>query len=406
VDGMSEGRTQDQEQMERLLKLQTKLRELTEAKKANWRRQGFSPQQAAPLPPRPHDTASASSVPPQASSSSASLDTPTAGSPRAESTAPGTDGRGPSTDGQPPATEARASDAELAVATEALRTGAAIVLSAAATKVRQIAGRMWADARGALARSRRPKRRPRPGDPITAEDLIDGRGVWARLLGAAVYLVGLAVIGVVILFQAGKVDLPQLDSGDLPAATSGRAASSGRMAPSGRAVPSGGEAPSEVTEAWLDGDEGPSGSAEDGSESPDAAAPATGAPDGPTGAPLEEVGKGLVVGPGLEGLTDVEEAFTPEVREFARLQGDLAFRIGEYEITRSEFGRGKADCKALSAGFERVDRAHLVISRVVARWRERPERQSQAYNELSTLLDNVRRHYEGSGCAPFDSPLP
>ncbi len=389
MDGMSEGRTQNQEQMERLLKLQTKLRELTEAKKASWRQQGFSPQQAAPLPPRPHDSASASSAPPQASSSSASPDTPAAGSVRAGSIARGTDG-------QPPATEARASeaelavttDAELAVATEALRTGVAVVLSAVVTKVRQIAGQMWADARGALARSRRPKRRPRPGDPITAEDLIDGRGVWARLLGAAVYLVGLAVIGVVILFQAGKVDLPQLDSGDLPAATSGRAASSGRMVPSGRAAPSGGEAPSEVTEARLD------------------AASATGSPDGSTGSPPEEAAKGSVVGPGLEGPTDVEEAFTPEVREFARLQGDLAFRIGEYEITRSEFGRGKADCKALSAGFERVDRAHLVISRVVARWRERPERQSQAYSELSTLLDDVRRHYEASGCAPFDSPLP
>jgi len=150
-----------------------------------------------------------------------------------------------------------------------------------------------------------------------------------------------------------------------------------------------------VTEARLD--------AASATGSPDGS---TGSPDGSTGSPLEEAAKGSVVEPGLEGPTDVEEAFTPEVREFARLQGDLAFRIGEYEITRSEFGRGKTDCKALSAGFERVDRAHLVISRVVARWRERPERQSQAYSELSTLLDDVRRHYEASGCAPFDSPLP
>jgi hypothetical protein len=273
------------------------------------------------------------------------------------------------------------------------------VLSVAATKVRQIAGQAWADARGALARSRTPKRRPRPGDPITAEDLIDDRGVGARLLGAAVYVVGLAVIGVVILFQAGKVDLPQLNSGDLPAATSGR------VAPSGRAAPSGEAAPSEGTGARLEGNDGPSGSAEDRFESPDEAAPATGSLDGPTGAAVEAA-KGAFVGPALEGFTDVEEAFSPEVREFARLQGDLAFRIGEYEITRSEFGRGKAECKALSAGFERVDRAHLVISRVVARWREPPERQSQAYSELSTLLDDVRRHYEASGCAPFDSPLP
>ena len=389
MDGMSEGRTQNQEQMERLLKLQTKLRELTEAKKANWRRQGFSPQQAAPLPPRPHAAAAASatSAPPPASSALASPGTPADSSARAGSTAP-------ATDAQLPATEA-----ELAVATEALRTGAAVVLCVAATKVRQIAGQAWADARGALARSRTPKRRPRPGDPITAEDLIDDRGVGARLLGAAVYVVGLAVIGVVILVQLGKVDLPQLDSGDLPAATSGR------VAPSGIAAPSGEAALSERTEARLEGKEGPSGSAEDGFEPPDEAAPATGSLDGPTGAAVE-ASKGAFVGPALEGLTDVEKAFSSEVREFARLQGDLAFRIGEYEITRSEFGRGKAECKALSAGFERVDRAHLVISRVVARWREPPERQSQAYSELSTLFDDVRRHYEASGCAPFDSPLP
>lgn len=400
---MSEGRTQSKEQMERLLKLQTKLRELTEAKKADWRRQGFSPQQAAPLLPRPHAAAAASatSAPPPASSALASPGTPAASSAGAGSTAP-------APDGQLPATEARASDAELAVATEAelavateaLRTGAAVVLSVAATKVRQIAGQAWADARGALARSRTPKRRPRPGDPITAEDLIDDRGVGARLLGAAVYVVGLAVIGVVILVQFGKVDLPQLDSGDLPAATSGR------VAPSGRAAPSGEAAPSEGTEARLEGKEGPSGSAEDGFKPPDEAAPATGSLDGPTGAAVEEAAKGAFVGPALGGLTDVEEAFSPEVREFAKLQGDLAFRIGEYEITRSEFGRGKAECKALSAGFERVDRAHLVISRVVARWREPPERQSQAYSELSTLLDDVRRDYEASGCAPSDSPLP
>ncbi len=399
---MSEGRTQSKEQMERLLKLQTKLRELTEAKKANWRRQGFSPQQAAPLPPRPHAAAAASatSAPPPASSALASPGTPAASSARAGSTAPATDGQAPATEA--PATEAElavATDAELAVATEALRTGAVVVLSVAAMKVRQVAGQAWAGARGALARSRTPKRRPRPGDPITAEDLIDDRGVGARLLGAAVYVVGLAVIGVVILVQFGKVDLPQLDSGDLPAATSGR------VAPSGRAAPSGEAAPSEGTEALLEGKEGPSGSAEDGFEPPDEAAPATGSLDGPTGAAVEAA-KGAFVAPALEGLTDVEEAFSPEVREFAKLQGDLAFRIGEYEITRSEFGRGKAECKALSAGFERVDRAHLVISRVVARWREPPERQSQAYSELSTLLDDVRRHYEASGCAPFDSPLP
>ncbi len=273
------------------------------------------------------------------------------------------------------------------------------MLSVVATKVRQIAGQAWADARGALARSRTPKRRPRPGDPITAEELIDDRGVGARLLGAAVYLVGLAVIGVVVLAQFGKVDLPQLDSGDLPASTSGR------VVPSGRAAPSGGVAPSEGTEARLEGDERPSRSAQEGSESPDEAAPATGSPDGPTGAAVEAA-KGLLVGPAFESLTDVEEAFSPKVREFTRLQGDLAFRIGEYEITRSEFGRGEADCEALSTGFERVDGAHLVISRVVARWRERPERQSQAYSELSTLLDDLRRHYEASGCAPVDRPLP
>ncbi len=267
------------------------------------------------------------------------------------------------------------------------------MLSAAATKVRQIAGQAWADARGALARSRTPKRRPRPGDPITAEELIDDRGVGARLLGAAVFLVGLAVIGVVTLGQFGKLDLPRLDSGDLPAATSGRV------------VPSSEVAPSEGTEAWLEGDEEPSGSAEDGSESPGGAAPATGSLDGSTGAAVEAA-KASLVGPAFKGLTDVEEALSPKVREFTRWQGDLVFRIGEYEITRSDFGRGEADCKALSAGFERVDRAHIVISRVVARWRERPERQNQAYSELSTLFDDVRRHYEASGCAPVDRPLP
>ena len=395
MDGMSEGRTQSKEQMERLLKLQTKLRELTEAKKANWRRQGFSPRQAAPLPPRPRETASASSAPLQASSASASPDTPAASSARVESTAPGTDGQRAAT--QAPGSEAElavATEAELAVVTDALRTGAAVVLSAVATKVRQIAGMVWADARGALGRSRTPKRRPRPGDPITPEELIDDRRVGARLLGAAVLLVGLAVAGIMILVQFGKVDLPQLDSGDLPAATSGRVA------------PSGGAAPSEGAEARLEGDEGASGSAEDGPESPDETASATGSLDGPTGAAVEAAQGSLVGGSALEGFTDVEEAFSPEVREFARLQGDLAFRLGEYEITRSEFGRGEADCKALFAGFERVDRAHLVISRVVARWRERPQRQNQAYNELSTLLDDVRRHYEASGCAPFDRPLP
>ncbi len=92
------------------------------------------------------------------------------------------------------------------------------------------------------------------------------------------------------------------------------------------------------------------------------------------------------------------ETVPREVLEFTRLQGELAFLIGEYEIARAAFDSGEAGCEELNTHYTSIDSAHLLMSRVVARWREVPYRQVKAYEEISGMVDGTLRHYAASGC--------
>jgi hypothetical protein len=107
-------------------------------------------------------------------------------------------------------------------------------------EARQLAGAFWRQAVGQVRDltgglgARHGKPRPRPGDPVTAEELIDDRSLGARLLGAAVFFVGLVAIGAVALVQLGKLEIPWLEDNALPAATA--TAGSGIDAASGTSL--------------------------------------------------------------------------------------------------------------------------------------------------------------------------
>ncbi len=250
---MSERRVQEPDSMDRLMELQSRLRELTEAKKAKWRELGrplpdsVSRGSSNPTPPDAGGTGrngtgtdtsdSAGARPVEASASgsaSASLpgsdeaSTPVAASViAAEKAEPAVDAPSGPTDKRFP----RRRDVTAEWAREAKQQ---------VGEARQLAGAFWRQAVGQVRDltgglgTRQAKRRPRAGDPVTAEELIDDRSLGARLVGAAVFFVGLVAIGAVALVQLGKLEIPWLEDNALPAATA--TAGSGIDAASGASL--------------------------------------------------------------------------------------------------------------------------------------------------------------------------
>lgn len=418
---MSERRVQEPESMDRLMELQSRLRELTEAKKAKWRQLGkplpddASPGSSESTHPQPVRTGAETNGGDAggARSVDAVMPAPATGHDPGEGSA--STSRHGSDEALPPEVSAVAfspseSLGELAhdassptVNRFVRRRDASSEWAREARKriseIRQFAGAFWRQAVGQArdltgglgARHAKPKRRP--GDPVTAEELIDDRSLGARLLGAAVFFVGLVAIGAVALVQLGKLEIPWLEDNALPAAT----------ATAGSGSDAAGEAPlREGPSVPLETDGAPEVGADmEGSEIGAAAGtePVSmeGAPPDPgSGPPSEAVGTD----------SDLSEAVAREVREFTRLQGELAFLIGEYEIVRDAFESGDASCEELNAHYSSIDSTHLLMSRVVARWREVPYRQVKAYEEISGLVDGTLRHYAASGCGLDPSELP
>jgi hypothetical protein len=396
---MSERRVQEPDSMDRLMELQSRLRELTEAKKAKWRELGrplpdsVSRGSSNPTPPDAGGTGrngtgtdtsdSAGARPVEASASgsaSASLpgsdeaSTPVAASViAAEKAEPAVDAPSGPTDKRFP----RRRDVTAEWAREAKQQ---------VGEARQLAGAFWRQAVGQVRDltgglgTRQAKRRPRAGDPVTAEELIDDRSLGARLVGAAVFFVGLVAIGAVALVQLGKLEIPWLEDNALPAATA--TAGSGIDAASGASLT---EEPSEPS-----GEQDADGVPEN---EPDVEGSSSSLESQPSG---EAAGSDA----------GASRTVTREVLEFTRLQGELAFLIGEYEIVRAAFESGEAGCEELNTHYTSIDSAHLLMSRVVARWREVPYRQVKAYEEISGMVDGTLRHYAATACGLDPSELP
>lgn len=396
---MSERRVQEPESMDRLMELQSRLRELTEAKKAKWRELGrplpdsVSAESSDPTQPDAGQTGqNGGSRPVEASApvaaSPSGLDafaTPVAASAIAgEKTEVAVDAASGPTDKR----FARRRDATAEWAREAKQK---------VREARQLAGAFWRQAVGQVRDLtgglgvRQGKPRPRPGDPVTAEELIDDRSLGARLLGAAVFFVGLVAIGAVALVQLGKLEIPWLEDNALPAATATTGAGIDAASEASLTVqPPGVQDSDVVLEPDVESSE--TGSVVD-------VEPANS--EGPSSNLEPEPSSGAV---GSEA--GASETVAREVLEFTRLQGELAFLIGEYEIVRAAFESGEAGCEKLSTYYSSIDSAHLLMSRVVARWREVPYRQVKAYEEISGLVDGTLRHYAASGCGLDPSELP
>ncbi len=431
---MSEKRAPEPDRMERLMELQSRLRELTEEKKARWERLGqplpevesvrvpvrspAPPGPDSPPPPAnspgppdhpgPPDSSGMSSHPDAAAAASTPIThgrTAASGAPTREAagTQAATTAQPISSVGPPPSAEepprfsrrrgtssGKAREAwELWAAARATARAAWAFIRRSIEQVGDLSGAL-----GALG-AHRAKPKVRPGDPITAEDLIDDRSLSARLLGAAVFFVGLVAIGAVALIQLGKLQVPWLEDNALPAATGAADVRPERNAPgSGATV---GDAAAEPGTGAEPGDR------RRGEEGQEATEPVAGAVAAGTGSAEAGAGVGaagdLARAPG--GSTDSRQS-----RDFDRLRGELAFRLGEYEIVRAEFERGGAGCDELTSNYRRVDDAHLLVSRVVARWREVPWSQVKAYDELSESVDRVLMDYAASGCRLEESQLP
>jgi hypothetical protein len=378
----SEQDRSEQDRMDRLMELQSRLRELTEARKNEWRRAGGPLPDSNGVPPEP--AVAEASAQPVAEATASPVEAAEVAVQTAEVAIQAAESSGARVFVRRRGLQARA-------LTEALQQGAgkaaAVVREFGELLGRQVDGRIR-DLSGGIGARKQPPR-PRPGDPVTAEELIHDRSLSARLVGAAVLMVGILVIGGVVLVQLGKLELPWLEDSALPAATSRTPPPPG----SGVAVAGSTEGRSGAdVEGRVEGE-----SQTDASRGDAAQSPAVSRTDEPGSDPAS---------PGDAEQADVSGAGGAELLEFTRLQGDLAFLLGEYEIVRTEFEQGAADCGTLSERYARVDSSHLVLSRVVARSRELPRRQEQVYEELSALLDAVLRHYAASGCGLDPSELP
>ena len=394
---MSERRVQEPDSMDRLMELQSRLRELTEAKKAKWRELGRplpdSVSRGSSDPPHPDAGGSGQNGKAEAASPPGSDDASTpaeasaiAGEKTCEKTELAVDAPSGPTDKRFP----RRRDVTAEWAREANQK---------VGEARQLAGAFWRqaveqvrDLTGGLG-TRQAKRRPRAGDPVTAEELIDDRSLGARLVGAAVFFVGLVAIGAVALVQLGKLEIPWLEDNALPAATA--TAGSGIDAASGASLteqPSGEQDADGVPETEPD---------VEGSKTESVVDVGPVSSEGSSSS-LESQPSGEAAG----SDAGASETVTREVLEFTRLQGELVFLIGEYEIVRAAFESGEAGCEELNTHYTSIDSAHLLMSRVVARWREVPYRQVKAYEEISGMVDGTLRHYAATACGLDPSELP
>jgi hypothetical protein len=377
--------------MDRLMELQSRLRELTEAKKAKWRELGsplpdsVSPESSDPTNPDAGQTGQNGSPPGPDVASQPAAASAIAGEKAGEKMELAVDAASGPTDKR----FARRRDATAEWAREAQQK---------VGEARQLAGAFWREAVGQVRDltgglgARHAKPRPRAGDPVTAEELIDDRSLGARLLGAAVFFVGLVAIGAVALVQLGKLEIPWLEDNALPAATA--TAGSGIDAAGGASLteePSGGQDADGVLEA------------EPGVEGAETESVVDVGPVSSEGSSSNLESEASEV---AESDAGASETVTREVLEFTRLQGELTFLIGEYEMVRAAFESGETGCEELNTQYTSIDSAHLLMSRVVARWREVPYRQVKAYEEISGMVDGTLRHYAASGCGLDPSELP
>lgn len=86
-------------------------------------------------------------------------------------------------------------------------------------------------------------------------------------------------------------------------------------------------------------------------------------------------------------------------RRFRQVADSLGSAVEGYEVRRSDFERNRIDCASLAAGYRRVDRHFVSLSVLL---RERGGRLGsgarERYEELAGRVDEVNRHFDGTGC--------
>lgn len=86
-------------------------------------------------------------------------------------------------------------------------------------------------------------------------------------------------------------------------------------------------------------------------------------------------------------------------RRFRQVADSLRSAVDDYAVRRSDFERNRIDCASLAAGYRRVDRRFVSLSVLL---RERGDRldagAGDRYEELTGQVDEVNRHFDGTGC--------
>lgn len=86
-------------------------------------------------------------------------------------------------------------------------------------------------------------------------------------------------------------------------------------------------------------------------------------------------------------------------RRFRQTADSLRTAIQGYQVRRSDFEQNRIDCSSLASGYRQVDRHFVSLSVLL---RERGDGLDagarERYEELTSQVDEVNRHFDGTGC--------
>lgn len=86
-------------------------------------------------------------------------------------------------------------------------------------------------------------------------------------------------------------------------------------------------------------------------------------------------------------------------RRFRRTADSLQTALEGYEVRRSDFEQNRIDCASLASGYRRVDRHFVSLSVLVRERGDRLDGEARTrYEQLTSRVDGVNRHFDGTGC--------
>lgn len=86
-------------------------------------------------------------------------------------------------------------------------------------------------------------------------------------------------------------------------------------------------------------------------------------------------------------------------RRFRQTADSLRTALEGYEVRQSDFEQNRIDCASLASGHRRVDRHFVSLSVHLRERGDRLDAEARTrYEELTTRVDSVNRHFDGTEC--------